>query len=156
MRTFTDKAKREWTVDLNITTVKHVMDALEVNLAQLDEQLLVRLSDDPILLCNVIYVLCREQTNEKGISDEDFGRALGGDSIDAATKALMAELVDFTRSPARRQMWKAVVEKLEKIRKIAATTIEKHVTGSEPDEELQAKLEAVIKEAAIKAVTSSS
>ena len=42
-----------------------------------------------------------EAAEKQKISDEDFGRGLGGDAIDSATTALLEELVDFF--PQRRR-----------------------------------------------------
>ena len=47
------------------------------------------------------------------VSDADFGRALSGDVIDAATTALLEELIDFFPSRRRailRQAWEKVVK----------------------------------------------
>ena len=60
-----------------------------------DGTLLEKLINDPILLCDVIYCVCMEEADSRGVSDEDFGRAMAGDAIELATTALLEELVDF-------------------------------------------------------------
>jgi hypothetical protein len=118
MRTFQDNAGRTWTVALSIWTVKRVRDVLGVDLLDLGGQtvwptrtregeqlpgnLLSRLIADPILLVDVLYVACKDQADAAGVTDEQFGRAMAGDSIDAATRAFLEELADFTPSPRDR------------------------------------------------------
>lgn len=102
MHTFKDNAGRTWTVALNVDTIKAVRDLTKVNLLEAVEgKLLERLANDPILLCDVLYALVKTEADKANISDADFGRALYGDAIDAATTALLEELVDFF--PKRRR-----------------------------------------------------
>ena len=124
MRTFQDNAGRSWTVTLNVWTVKKVRDVLSVDLLDLggdpstslragDEPgngLLYRLIADPVLLVDVLYVVCKEQADEAGVTDEQFGRAMAGDAIDGATRAFLEELADFTPSPRDRARARKVIE----------------------------------------------
>lgn len=82
---------------------------VSVNLASaVGGDIVARLADDPILLCDVLYVLCRQQAEERKITDEDFGRGLAGDALGEATKAMLAELADFFREPQRSAVKEAV------------------------------------------------
>ena len=83
MKTFIDNAGRTWTVAVNVDAIKRVRDLVQVNLLEVIEgKLLERLISDPILLCDVIYCLCKPEADAKSVSDEDFGRAMAGDAID--------------------------------------------------------------------------
>lgn len=93
MRKFKDSEGREWALSLNIGEAKRVKDALALDL--LDPTSLQQLAGDPYLICNVLFVLCEKQAKDAGIDDAAFGRGLAGDSIDEATDAFLAELVDF-------------------------------------------------------------
>jgi len=124
MRTFKDNAGRSWTVTLNVWTVKKVRDLLQVDLLDLGgapstspgsgetpgNGLLYRLIADPVLLVDVLYVVCQEQADEAGVTDEQFGRAMSGDAIDGATKAFLEELADFTPSPRDRARARKVID----------------------------------------------
>jgi len=102
MKPFTDKEGREWPVVVNVGAVKRVRDALGVDLLDVAKgDLLVHLADDPVLLVNVLYVLCRPEADARGVSDEDFGRAMVGGVLDEAASALMKELLDFFPSAQR-------------------------------------------------------
>lgn len=95
---------REWVVEINVAQVKAVRTALGVDLLKIvDEKELGRLSEDPVELCNILYVLCRDQAKAAGLDDEGFGRMLAGDTIAAATDAFLAALVSFFPSPRLRQ-----------------------------------------------------
>jgi len=105
MHTFTDPAQRTWTVAINVAAVRRVRDALKLDLLSvIDGELLEKLAGDPCLLCDVLYVLCKPQAEERGIGDEQFGELLAGDVIDAATQALIEELIDFFPSRTRRPL----------------------------------------------------
>lgn len=111
MHTFTDNCGRTWTVTVNVEAVKRVRGLLNVDLLEvLDGKLLERLAADPILLCDLVYCLCKPEADAKGVSDEEFGRAMAGDAIDGATVALMEELVDFFPRERRRLLAKALAK----------------------------------------------
>jgi hypothetical protein len=104
MKCFKDNQNRNWTIVVNVATVKRVRSLLDINLldvVKLDANnkpnvdLLEQLASDPILLCDVIYCICKPEADAQKISDEDFGAAMGGDTIEHATTALLEELVDF-------------------------------------------------------------
>jgi len=100
--TFTDMAGRDWRLVMSIADLRAVRDRLGVDLNRLDsESLLTRLYTDPVFLCDVLYVLCAQQAEVVGVSDEEFGRALGGDALEAATGALLDALVNFFPSGKR-------------------------------------------------------
>ena len=103
MRAFTDNAGRKWTVAINVDAIKRVRGLLDIDLLEMVEGTLVeKLMRDPVLLCDVLYVVCKPEADEKGVSDEEFGRAMAGDVIEQATKALLEELVDNSPSPKER------------------------------------------------------
>ena len=109
MKSFTDNAGRSWTVVLNVTALKHVRDLCEVDLMDAAHgNLLERLITDPVLLCDVIYCICKEEADKAGITDEQFGQSMAGDAIEAATKALLEELIDFFPEARRGLLSKAL------------------------------------------------
>ena len=109
MKTFVDNAGRTWTVAVNVDAIKRVRTLCAVNLLEIVEgDLLGRLANDPILLCDVLYAVCKPELDAKSVSDEDFGRAMGGDVIEAATAAFLEEMVGFFPSPKRAVLAKAL------------------------------------------------
>ncbi len=111
MKTFTDTGGRTWTIALTIDAAKRVKSLLDVNLLELeagDPPLLTRLGTDVILLCDVIFALVKPQADQQGVTDEQFGAALGGEAILAAQTALYEELVLFFQGLGRSDLAKAV------------------------------------------------
>ena len=81
---------------INIASMKRVKETLQLNLMEcVSGDLMQRLSIDPCLLVDVLYVLHRPQCEMMGISDEQFGEGLFGDALDAASKAFTDALVEF-------------------------------------------------------------
>ena len=111
MKSFTDTESREWTLSLTIDSVKRVRALLDVNLLELEAgnpPLLTRLGTNVILLCDVIFVLVKPQADAAGVTDEQFGAAMGGDAILAAQAAFYDEIIDFFRRLSRGDLVKAV------------------------------------------------
>lgn len=104
MKSFKDTEGREWVVEVHVTAIKRVQGLLGLDLyALVDDGFkgLGELLAHPVKLVDVIYVLCKPQADERGITDEDFGRAMRGDAIGAAADAFLEEYVDFFRGPQR-------------------------------------------------------
>jgi hypothetical protein len=102
MKTFKDNADRTWTIVVHVTAVKRCRALAEVDLYGLVNdglQGLGRLLGDPVALVDVLYVLCKDEADKRGVTDEDFGRAMAGDAIEHATKAFLEELTDFFPDP---------------------------------------------------------
>jgi hypothetical protein len=98
MKTFTDNMDRKWNVEIVYQTIRRVRDALKINLAEPDEgdpPLASRLQSDLCLFCDVLYVICKPQADALNVTDEEFGRALGGKAILGARAALFEEYADF-------------------------------------------------------------
>ena len=142
MKTFKDNAGRSWTITVNVDAIKRVRSLLEVNLMEAVEgKLLEQLVSDPVLLCDIIYVLCKPEAESQQISDEDFGRSMAGDAVEHATTALLEELVEFFPLPKRRLLTKAL-DKLKTLEAKALEVAEKRLDSPE----LEAEMEAALKE----------
>jgi hypothetical protein len=117
MKSFTDNAGRSWVISVNVGTIKQVRALCEVDLANIismepgkppNVEVLEKLADDPVLLVDVLYAACKEEADQKKISDVDFGRAMAGDTIEMATAALLDEIVDFFPEGKRRILQKVL------------------------------------------------
>lgn len=147
MRTFQDNQKRTWEVAITVDAVKRVRSLLDVDLLGLMEgKLLERLVTDPILLCDIIYVVCKPHADRDGISDEDFGRAMAGDAIDDATTAVLEELADFFPK-GRREVLRKALEKITKLEQMAMDAAAKVLDSGKLERQLQADLDAEIESA---------
>ena len=136
MKTFTDSAGRAWTVTINVDAIKRVKSLVKVNLLEaMEGKLLERLADDPVLLCDVLFALCKPQADAQGVKDEDFGRAMAGDVIDAATTAFLEELCGFFPK-GRRELLSKALDKLRKLESIALSAAGTKLDSPELEERL--------------------
>jgi hypothetical protein len=118
MPAFTDTQNRTWAVEVHVASVKRVRTLLGVDLLQIVEdrcELLARLADDPVLLVDVLYVLCKPEADPRNISDEDFGRAMSGDALEAGFNALLEGLEGFFQDARRRQAVTSVIAKTRRL-----------------------------------------
>lgn len=116
MKTFADSEGRKWNLSLTIAAAKRVRGLLGVNLLDLDQgdpPLLTRLGTDVMLLVDVVFCLVKPQADAEGISDEQFGAALGGEAVLAAQTAFYEELVDFFRQCGRGHLARAAEKQVE-------------------------------------------
>ncbi|HEY1068410.1 MAG TPA: hypothetical protein VGE52_19965 [Pirellulales bacterium] len=136
MKTFVDNAGRTWTVTVNVACVKRVKDLVSVNLLDAVEgKLLERIVSDPMLLCDVLYVVCQPEAEARQVSDEQFGQAMAGDAVEHATTALLEELVDFFPSGKRRVLQKALA-KLKRLETAALEVVHQRLDSPELEREL--------------------
>lgn len=128
MKQFNDNTGRPWLIDINVDTVKRVRDLTGIDLLKfLEGSLIQDLMSDPVVLVNAIYAACKPAADQAKISDEDFGRAMSGDAIDAATTALIEGIVDFFPK-ARRDLMRRAVAKIQ-----SAETMALGIAGSRID-----------------------
>lgn len=125
MKTFKDNADRSWNLAINVAAIKRVRDLAGVDLMEvLDGSLIEKLIRDPILLCDVVYAVCKPEADDRGISDEEFGRAMAGDAIEHATTALLEDLVSFCPSPRDRKNLGRVLEATQRVMDKARDMVE--------------------------------
>lgn len=149
MKPFNDNAGRTWSVAINVECIKRVKALLGVNLLDaVDGELLERLVSDPVLLCDILYAICKPEAESKDISDEEFGREMAGDAIDAGTNALLEELVDFFPSGKRQVLSKALA-KLKTFENKALEAASKRLD----DPELEKRMEEAINSLELPAMT---
>lgn len=140
MSKFTDNKGLEWTITVNVNTLKRVKSALSVDLLDVaGGPLLQQIFSDPILLCDVIYVVCQPQADENKITDEQFGERLGGDSIEHATAALLEGLTDFFPRK-RRQVLKKAIARCQELEAEILDEAERRIKGPEIKAEIEKKM----------------
>lgn len=134
MRTFKDNAGRTWTVSITVDAIKRVRGLLDVDLLEVvGGKLIDQLISDPVLLCDIVYAVCKPEADAQGISDEDFGKAMAGDAIEHATEALLDELVSFSPSPRDRANLQRVLETTRKVMDKARDLVEQRIESGELD-----------------------
>jgi len=137
MRQFKDNAGRTWTVDINVATLKRVRGLTGVDLMQVIEGTFIeRFIRDPVLLCDVVYAVCKPEADAAKVSDEEFGRAMAGDAIEAATQAVLDELISFCPSPRDRANLGRVLQATNRVMEKARDLTEKRIQTLTSESEL--------------------
>jgi len=142
MHGYVDDTGYKWRVDINIQAVKEVRDALDIDMLDPGQDMLAKLFDDPLALCDILYVLCQAQAETAGITDEDFGRRLRGDAIDAASTAFIEELADFFPNH-RRQILQAMTAKIQQLETTNTDKTLELLAGEELDRIVETHLNRV-------------
>ena len=134
MKQFTDNKERSWTLSLNIATAKKVKDAVSFDLLSEDVgEMVGRLAVDPVLLCDVIFILVSDQAARNNITDEDFGESMAGEAIGKATEALLDEIVDFF-PPRKRKVLRMALVKMEEAEDLLMTRAEDLISSKTAEE----------------------
>jgi hypothetical protein len=129
---FTDKAGREWTLDLDVPTCERIQKATDVRIGRLLADGLGTLMADPVLLVRVLWVMVEPDAIERKVSPESFGKAFNGDALEDAADAFYVALADF--SPRQqRQALKALLARGKDLseRELAKTLAE--IATFDPD-----------------------
>jgi len=151
MKTFRDTEGREWAITIDVNSLKRVMKApieyfgepLKVNLLALvepDSDLLKKVIEYPPLVCDIAYVLCKPQCDEKHITDEEFGRAMGGDVLEHVLDLIIEETVDFFPL-GRRKVLKRVLAKSRTFAEKAKALTDARLESGELETTIDAILE---------------
>lgn len=97
-----DAEGRGWETRIDVLKLKKIKESLGVNLMDcISGNLLEELSTDVSRLVDVLYILHKEQSDERKLTDEDFALGLYGDALEDATQAFISALVDFCPSRQR-------------------------------------------------------
>lgn len=140
MKTFVDSMSRTWTVAVNVATIKRIKSLLDINLMEaVTGDLIETLKSDPCLLVDVLYCVCKNEADAKGVTDESFGEAMAGDVIEFATDAFLSELIDFFPT-AKRQLLKKAFQKVTEAETKALAMGEKYLDGLKMDQKIEEKL----------------
>ncbi len=115
MPKFTDAEGRSWTISVNVNKIKRVREECDgLDLLAVADSVVEKLTSDPVMLCDVLFVLCEKQAESAGVTSEQFGEALAGDAIEQATAAFVEGLIDFFPLH-RRAAFRKAVEKIKEL-----------------------------------------
>jgi hypothetical protein len=150
MREFKDDEGRPWRLALTVGSALRVRDNVTIDVVDENTgerrqqpfdmvdaagvtQTFQVLRSQYAKIGEILYAMLTKQVEAKGLSKDDFFDGLRGDSLDAATKALEAELVDFF-PPRLRSMIGLLAAKMDEVQSemldraeagLRAATIEK-------------------------------
>lgn len=153
MASFKDKNGKEWTIKLDSPKIRQIReDCNGLDLVDGDGKSYDQLYDDPLLLCDVLWILVKPQADLANIQGEQFFEAVTGDAFDEALKAILKAITDFFPSQ-RRALLETVAAKNAKIREMGITRAIQKLDDPNLEQRAVAKLEADMDEALEKALT---
>jgi hypothetical protein len=114
---FEDATGERWELDVSVQTVIDCRKELQVDLYGDARKIFRRIEQDDVeFTANLLYVVCKDKIEERGLSDRDFGRRLKDEVIYVATKEFFRALADFFRGQRGNALRKAIdgAERAEK------------------------------------------
>ena len=135
MKSFNDNQNRAWRIQLNIDAVRRVQAETNINLVNLvdsDPPLLTRLQLDLLLFCDVLAALLKPQLELAQVTAGDFGAALDGAALAAASAAFWTELADFFRQLRRTDLAEAIEKQLAVVQ-AAVTAVQQQIAAVDPE-----------------------
>lgn len=119
--TFQDRKSRTWELRLDAPTAKRIAEVTGVKLTDLATDPFLRLSTDPILLVDVIWLLVEKRAQELGIADTEFGENCP--DIDILANALVECVLGFFPLSRRSQLRSLISETQETHEQAIAETL---------------------------------
>lgn len=103
MKTFRTNDGEEWSIVVNVLTIKRVLDGTGLKLTDLfsTADKIQQFFADEVRICEVLYATIKPQADERGKSLEAFLSAIDGTVIENAMEALLAEVADFFHEPQK-------------------------------------------------------
>jgi len=107
MQTFTDTEGRLWNIKGTLGAFERVKTSCGVDMLDLPTtQSCLKQISDVFTLGRVLYVMCEEQANYRGLTPEQFADGFNADVLHAASEALIEEVIFFAgKTCARRCRW---------------------------------------------------
>lgn len=124
---FTDAAGRRWVVWINATTLNRVKAACGVDMGRFAENKFRKLGEllaDVSLFVNVLFVCLEDECWARNLSEEDFGRGLGGDQLEDAADAFVRAFANFSPRQARGPLLKLAKTGREYAARVSRETME--------------------------------
>ncbi len=129
MKCFKDGKGQTWDIVLNVSQLKNIKSILGFDILAEDENKILSLYNDIMMFCDVLFVICKKQANERNITDEKFGELLVGDVISLAIDAFMEELSDFFPNPRRREILKKFLADMKGLESLSLERANQDLSG---------------------------
>lgn len=110
MPSFKDNQGREWLIRIDVSAIRRVRSKYGIDLANVfsDSAEIDKLQSDVCATVDVIHELVIDQATTLGVTPEQFGQSLAGDSLEAACEAFVGAALDFLPQSKRRLLQQVV------------------------------------------------
>lgn len=133
---FRDSEDALWELDVDVPAAKRVKRLTPVDLLTTDTQKLFAWLADPVTLIDVLYAICLPQAEERGLTDDDFGRRMGVD-LEPIASELLESVADFIqRLGPGRTAQATLIRVLMKRAAITADTIRNRIQTTDIEAEV--------------------
>ena len=116
MAEFKDRHGALWQVNIDVGTVRDVIEQADWNILELMEndcRRLTQLFDDPLFLVQTLYAVCKDQIARREVTEEEFGRCFAGAALEEAAHAVVEAACNFfqpSKGAALRLMHQKITE----------------------------------------------
>ena len=128
MKSFSDSQGRNWSIDINVDTLRRVKSQTDVDLTKLVDarnETFQNVVQDYFLMFDLLHALVEPQFSKHGITGKEFGVALDEASLESAVRALIEAVIDFFREEKRLVLRKAFTKVMGAAERHQAEAIEK-------------------------------
>lgn len=129
---------------MTIGLIETIRSRTDVDLCDPEFKGIVKLEADPVLLARVIWLACEKEATARNIVADDFFDLFDGDAFEAAQRALVESLVNFTQ-PRRRSILRAYLATTEEAEKRAINRVEKILNDPDLIEKIETAAEMSIR-----------
>jgi hypothetical protein len=96
MKPFKDSVGRDWEITVDSWIAKQIRDEVKLNIGKaLTDNVIYQLGTDNTLLAETLWVICREQAEERKINQREFMESVTGDAIDRGRENLLQAIADY-------------------------------------------------------------
>lgn len=130
---FKDSKGREYDCKVSLATAIE-LKKIGVDIGHhLDGKLWQQLSEDPALLVTTLAMACADSLKSHGIDEMELASSLDGDSLDAASEALLDAITDFS-PPRVRAAIRKVMDKSNQAMNLATDRLNQAVDSLTPEQ----------------------
>lgn len=129
--TFTDSTNKTWSLSLTAPLVRKIQQATTINLTNLKADPFEKLAMDPLLLADVLWMICETEATKSGLDAEQFLTQIAP-NIDDAVTALEAAVANFFPA-SKRSLILSLRSQNETMTKNATTKAMETLTKNQPE-----------------------
>lgn len=119
MPCFKDANGREWTITVLAPAAKRARELAGINLYDFAD--VMRMYDDPVLLSDTLWALCKPAADAVGIDYDAFSAVITGAVGERAREGVMQAIVDFSPSP----QWRAELTRAQEMMRLVQNHLAK-------------------------------
>lgn len=139
MNSFTDSKGAVWMITMDVNTIKRVRALLNVDLLGIasDKDLLTKIDSDLVFVVDLLYAVCKPESDKQGISPEQFAERLGtAEAIESASSAFMESLIGFFRKP-QQELLRKITSKTRQIQEKAISKAIQVIDSPEMNQKIE-------------------